>query len=566
MKKSLLALLFITVLAWNAAAQLSYVQGSFHSTNEADVAVSASDLGKKNMTAALTKYADSQNDGAEIPSGIVRVSFKNIANEDIKDHVKASANPSHVNRIEYIPNKQNAIEAWIHLDQNDDITLDISVDGFGAVRIPNLKVASKHMYALEVQSAETLAVTFGSNVDGTIIYLDGQLLEGRTGNGQYVKKEKIMMGSHHVKAQVGSRIKEMDIEVAKGHTHFDMDMKKKFNVAFRSNEAGVELWEGSRNLGVMPLSLEVDEGPHTYVVRKYGYDEVSHNINISSDGEQQLDIHKSKTIDFYALSNNTDYRGADVFIDNVQRGKTPLQLTLPYGRYNVRMSAYGRDKRVRLTVDDNTDSRFMLTLPARHRRFNPFDIDFNRREFGLTGGYVQKWIYLSDGRQSASVDYFGEERHMNGFQVGVPVQPIFGYGLGLNTGLYFEGYFADWSEYDSYEKISMTELCLYMPVDFMFRLPLGENFSIFVNGGIGIDWSLKTTCSQDGYDDWSIDYSEDGAPNHFNFSAEFGGGIQFKALQISGNYQIGLNNNSKMVDDGITAKLRKFSVQLSVMF
>ena len=566
MKKALLTLLFITALAWNAAAQLSYVSGSFHSTNESDVATSGTDLGKKNMSAALTTYAPTRND-SEILSGIVRVSFKNVANEDIENHVKASANPSHINNIEYRKNNQHATEAWIHLDPGEDITLDITVDGIGSVRISGLKVASKHMYALEVQSAETLAVTFGSNIDGTVIYLDGQLLEGRTGTGgQYVKKEKTTMGSHHVKAQVNGRTREMDIEVAKGHTHFDIDMKKKHTVDFRSNEPGVELWEGNSILGVMPLTMEVDEGPHSYSVRKTGYDDVTHNINISTDGPRQLDIHKSKAIDFYALSNNTDYRGADVFINNERRGTTPLQLTLPYGRYNVRMSAYGRDKSARLTVDDNTASRFMLKLPARHRRFNPFDIDFHKREFGLTGGYVQKWLHLSDGVNSVGLNYFGEEKHMHGFQVGVPIQPIFGYGLGLNIGLYFEGYFADWTEPDYYETISMTELCLYMPVDLLFRLPLGEEFSIFINGGIGIDWSLGITCSQEGYDDWEIDYGEDGSPNRFNFSAEFGGGIQFKALQVSGNYQIGLNNNSKIVDDGITAKIRKFSVQLSLMF
>jgi len=194
MKKALLTLLFITALAWNAAAQLSYVSGSFHSTNESDVATSGTDLGKKNMSAALTTYAPTRND-SEILSGIVRVSFKNVANEDIENHVKASANPSHINNIEYRKNNQHATEAWIHLDPGEDITLDITVDGIGSVRISGLKVASKHMYALEVQSAETLAVTFGSNIDGTVIYLDGQLLEGRTGTGgQYVKKEKTTMG------------------------------------------------------------------------------------------------------------------------------------------------------------------------------------------------------------------------------------------------------------------------------------------------------------------------------------------------------------------------------------
>ncbi len=135
MKKALLTLLFITALAWNAAAQLSYVSGSFHSTNESDVATSGTDLGKKNMSAALTTYAPTRND-SEILSGIVRVSFKNVANEDIDNHVKASANPSHINNIEYRKNNQHATEAWIHLDPGEDITLDITVDGIGSVRIP----------------------------------------------------------------------------------------------------------------------------------------------------------------------------------------------------------------------------------------------------------------------------------------------------------------------------------------------------------------------------------------------------------------------------------------------
>lgn len=99
-----------------------------------------------------------------------------------------------------------------------------------------------------------------------------------------------------------------------------------------------------------------------------------------------------------------------------------------------------------------------------------------------------------------------------------------------------------------------------------FRLPIAEEFSIFVNGGIGIDWTLNIKCSQDGYDDWNIEFGKEGAPNRFNFSGEFGGGIQFKALQLSGNYQLGLNNNSNIVDEGASAKIRKFSIQLSAMF
>lgn len=150
---------------------------------------------------------------------------------------------------------------------------------------------------------------------------------------------------------------------------------------------------------------------------------------------------------------------------------------------------------------------------------------------------------------------------MQGFQIGVPIQPYFGYGLGLNTGLYFEGYFCN--EYD----MDLTELCLYMPIDLMIRIPFGEEFSVFLNGGIGIDWSIGMTLKEDGYDDYEIDYDLEGAPRHFNFSAEVGGGIQYKALQLSAQYQMGLTDNPLMTAyEDVSVKMRKLAIQLSFMF
>lgn len=565
--KRIITLLCICLGCLYANAQLKYVQGSFKSTNASDIQISETDLGKKNMTAALTNYAGSHDDNS-IPSGIIRVTFKNVANEDIQDHMKASVQPGWINKVEYIPNpsRGNMLEYWLHLDAGNDLTVTLSMDGMTPVRIPGLNVESSKMYTLELESAEMVPVTFGSNAEGTSIVFDGTPLGGFTSEGKYVKKDKTTMGRHHIKARAGNVVKEMDIDVSKANTHFMLDMLRRYNIKFQSNEPGVILYEGGKELGTMPMELEVTEGSHTYAIHKPGYQMLEYPMNINSDGVKQLDIHKSKTIDFYAVMNNNDYTGASVYINNDYAGVTPLEKSLAYGKYKVRMSANGRDKTGTLKVDDNTSSRYMLTLPAYHKRFNPFAIDYTKRSFGLTLAYVQKWMHISDGRQSIGTNYFAEEKHMHGFQIGVPIQPMFAYGLGLNTGLYFECYFDGYDDLEYGDHTNMEEYCLYMPIDLMFRLPLGENFSIFVNGGIGIDWSIETVLKWDGYDDYKIDYGEAGAPNHFNFSGEMGGGFQYKALQVSANYQIGLSNNSLMVNDGLTAKLRKFSIQLSFMF
>jgi hypothetical protein len=63
-----------------------------------------------------------------------------------------------------------------------------------------------------------------------------------------------------------------------------------------------------------------------------------------------------------------------------------------------------------------------------------------------------------------------------------------------------------------------------------------------------------------------VDYSEAG-PNHFNFSAEFGGGLQYKHVQLGVQYQMGLNNNTNLFDDDeLKVKLRKLAVQLTYLF
>lgn len=565
--KRIITLICICIGCIYANAQLKYVAGSFKSTNASDIQMTETDLGKKNMTSTLTPYAGSHNDSS-ILSGIIRVTFKNVANEDIDNHMSVSVQPGWINKTEYIPNpaRGNMLEYWVHLDAGNDLVVTLTMDGMTPVRIPGLNIESGKMYTLEIESAEMVPVTFGSNLEGTTIIFDGTPLGGATAPGKYVKKDKTTMGRHHIKAKAGNVVKEMDIDVSKANTHFMLDMLRRYNITFQSNEPGVMLYENGKELGIMPIDLEVTEGAHTYTIHKSGYSMLEYPMSIKSDGVKQLDIHKNKTIDFYAVMNNNDYTGASVYINNNYAGITPLEKSLAYGKYKIRMSANGRDKTGSLTVNDNTSSKYMLTLPAHHKRFNPFAIDYHQRSFGFTVAYVQKWMHISDGRQSIGTNYFGEEKHMHGVQIGVPIQPIFGYGLGLNTGLYFECYFDGYEDYEYNDHTNMEEYCLYMPIDLMFRLPLGENFSIFVNGGIGIDWSIETVLKMDGYDDYKIDYSEEGAPNHFNFSGEMGGGIQYKSLQVSANYQIGLTNNSNMVSDEITAKLRKFSIQLSLMF
>ena len=553
----------------NAHAQLKYTEGSFKATSGADIQAGGDDLGQKNFAESLTRF-EGQHDDASLKSAIIRLRFSNLASEDIDRKVKVDVNPGYVNGLLKYTDRtpDRTTECWVNIDPGNDLTLTVTLDGIGSVRIPGIDAEGGRMYTLTIASDELVPVTFSSNVTDTQVWFDNIAL-GRIDGAQRLTKDKTAMGRHRVKAVAGDVVREFDIDVSRTNTHFPLDMLRRYRVPVTSNESGVSLYEGTVSLGPLPAEIELSEGAHSFTVRKPGYDDVVHNVNITSAAPLRLDIHKSRTIDFYALRHNTDLAGATVYINHEAVGTTPLSHTLPYGRYDVRMSYGGRDKSKKLVVDDNTPSRLMLTLPGAHRRFNPFDIPYVQRSGGFSVGYVQKWMRLSAGSSILGLSYLGEERHMHGLQAGIPIKPVFGYGMGLNTGLFFECYFDSTDDTPEGDTMHLYEYCLYMPVDFMFRLPLAEQFSIYVTGGIGIDWSIKTVLTQDGYDDYSVDYGDWGAPAHFNFSAEFGGALQFRCLELSAKYQIGLNDNSKFAGEDagdVTARMRKLQFTLGFLF
>lgn len=117
------------------------------------------------------------------------------------------------------------------------------------------------------------------------------------------------------------------------------------------------------------------------------------------------------------------------------------------------------------------------------------------------------------------------------------------------------------------EEIMLTDVSLYMPVHLLYRLPLSENFSVFLNGGIGLDLGLVQTLSANGYEDLNLEYGEDGMQNRFNVAGEFGGGIQFKAFQLSAGYSIGLTNNKNFMGvDGCKTTINLWDCTLSILF
>ena len=166
----------------------------------------------------------------------------------------------------------------------------------------------------------------------------------------------------------------------------------------------------------------------------------------------------------------------------------------------------------------------------------------------LSAGYVQKyWSYDFDGVKE-KVDVFGEDKFTHGIQVGIRVDPQFGYGFGINTGLYYEYYFdksQDFYDSDIDYYLRSEEHSLYMPVHFKYSMNFSRWFQLALYGGVGLDCGLKGMIYARSYGETIYSqslYDDDLDMKRFNASLEYGAAIRIRRVQFNFTMSNGLVN------------------------
>jgi hypothetical protein len=189
------------------------------------------------------------------------------------------------------------------------------------------------------------------------------------------------------------------------------------------------------------------------------------------------------------------------------------------------------------------------------------------RPLGLSLGYVQKqWEWKTDGQTIRYGAWDTPDSYLSGLQVGIRYEPLFKYGLGLSTGLFYEYYqsesgkftgtYSDASgEYDY--RMNFSEHSLHLPLHLEYRLNFSKQFQFFVEAGPSLDYGLgaKLIATEIGeskpfYTGTDIyQNSELGFPNkRFNASIDFGAGIRLNGLQLNVGISRGLLNISANPD------------------
>ena len=190
---------------------------------------------------------------------------------------------------------------------------------------------------------------------------------------------------------------------------------------------------------------------------------------------------------------------------------------------------------------------------------------------GFSVGYIQKQWTIEENGEKEKCGLFDDDKYIQGVQAGFRIDPQFGAGFGINSGLFYEYCWAKSDdEYSSYGTYHTTyeEHGLYLPTHLKFTMNFSEWFQLSFYGGTGFYYALsgKAYLRSDGetYDSEDV-FAEEENWKKFNMMLEYGLSIRIKALQIDITQSQGLNNWSDT--DGLKVKQgRPLSVSATICF
>lgn len=190
------------------------------------------------------------------------------------------------------------------------------------------------------------------------------------------------------------------------------------------------------------------------------------------------------------------------------------------------------------------------------KRNNCFNCPNVRYSWGLTIGYVAKNIEFEDSYFDGN-DYtsFMNLSEMKGIQLGFRYEPLFNYGFGLNTGIYYEHFSPtlDASIGGSFDSNSdYQEHVISVPFSLEYRFNFSRYFNIFAYGGFNFEGIV------DSYD----------PAMRFNPSLEYGGGLRIDHVQfnVGRSYHIKHITDISNIDTSPSNQYKNLILSISFMY
>ena len=295
-------------------------------------------------------------------------------------------------------------------------------------------------------------------------------------------------------------------------------------------------------------------------------------IRISQEGMQSFLSVSSENLSF------SSYGGSRTITVNSNKDWRVSVGTASWGH----LTKYGNSLSVRVDRNKKKASRtdyFNLKADDKEVRVNisqsgrsrsPFNHAVDNYVGGLSVGYIQKqWEYNVDGEKT-KMGVFENDKYLQGIQAGIRIDPQFGAGFGMNSGLFYEYCWAKsdalYDEYGSYH-LKYKEHGLYLPLHLKFTMNFSKWFQLSVFGGAGLNYVIsgKAYLDDDGDSyDWNV-FKEEDDWKRFNTMLEYGASLRINAIQFDFTMSQGITNWSESNDYKIKVG-RPMSVSATICF
>lgn len=592
--KKIILLLIAVVVSLSASAQLEVITNSFRDYAAANKDAGGDNgMGHYNVTADIIDWPYDQ-DGNEGTLALLMVHFENMAPDDVrKVDVSASSNSYIVSKDFSIIGGRPTLKVFLQAGKNIDLTFTNQLGE--STRLNSHNFTEKHVYEVGIRNKSRQPVTISTIPNGATVTFDGIRQNGVTP----LTIPNVSLGDHTIaispaNPQIANPVDQQTITVTASNSAFHYDMHKTKNVYITATpfDSYIQVFFNDQLVAEGSGTVKLEKVPYDrsyLLVGSKGTDKVEDKLFIDANTPTSYILHVvgASSVSFTAKQNNAEVNGAEIVINGKPEGYTPLTKLLPYDTYMVQASYNGYTTSKKVKVNKGTKD-VMLRIPNKKSTgFNPFDVDYRRRAWGIAVNYISRYYNYKSKGKTKKKNFLGDNGSSTGAQVGIVYQPYFGAGQGLSTGLFYQrtfggtdkigttgGYYSDSEEYDFYEN------ALYVPFQYQFRLPLHRNTSIAINAGVALTYGLghKFTLGEgDSKQTYDVGYEQNDefdtkCPEKLDYSLLLGAAFQWKALQFEVKYSLGLKDHSKNLtnfdgsNDKFSYKSSFVSAGLSLLF
>lgn len=556
MKK--IILLFILVFAY---AIPSFAQGSGNSEGEMTFVENSFTERSGNVANLTSNFMANwpMNSSGDVPSALIRVKLENFTKQASEHLVFKVASHCHIVRRESYYDSRN--EIWLFVDpvKNNYIEAEQTVYKLRSNRygLPQ-QLEEKGVYEITLKNRPSTTIAIGTNPGGYTVLLDGTRINALTP----MQVPDVPLGSHLLTLKKdGEIVRETMIDVSYQNVSFDYDLRKKRVFNIKSEPSGAVLFVDGKNLGTTPQTVELSYQSYEMVAVLNNLEQDSVTMFISDNTPDDIILKPVKTRNFSVVTTrggnavNTTV-SVDGQVMNGGAANNQFRFNLPYGNYEFDVLYNGHPTKQRIRVNENSDSQYEIKIPIKNEVKWPWERNYDTTPWGVSAAYVAKqWVTTGEGIQMKT-DYWGNlGKSLEGFQVGVFAQPNIIWGLGFNTGLFYEFYYTqdDQMKADGYYD-ELIEHSLYIPAHLSYRIPFTEDIEISVQGGVGMNVALYgelNSTADKSYSAPLLDiYDKDGKIKRFNFAAEIGGNFRYKFIQVGALYSKGLTDHEIYASEG----------------